>query len=184
MSERLHIDYTQLPYLPREGIQTKGNNKFMTKSLFLESADEEDKPKAVWTLAEHEVEAYGRWYPSAWMAYIHATDEYDALRKIVGNVRHWEALKKWTNKKNGVKFIDLLADWQLEQAHIQRSQLRAALTVSAIQDGSTAAARTLLQMLDKQPVGRPTKPKAEEPGIPQDTIDSDHARVVALRARK
>lgn len=164
------IDYENLPYLPREGIQAEGNYKYATRSLFLETARDEQKPKALWCLAEHEIFAYGKWFPSAWMVYMHATDEYDALRKICGNVRQWEHIKAMKGPKDmGL----LLEDWQREQAYLQRSKLREQLTKGALSGlpGYTAAAKMLLQMIDG-PLkrGRPAKPKDQpkDPGVEED----------------
>lgn len=164
------IDYEKLPYLPREGIQSPGNYKYATRSLFLETALEERKPDAMWCLAEHEIFAYGKWYPSAWMIYIHATDEYDALRKICGNVRQWEHIKAM----KGCKDMEaLLANWNMEHAYLQRSKLKERLTRGALGAGPgyTAAAKLLLAMIDAPTKrGRPKKPKEEtvDPGVKED----------------
>ena len=164
------IDYANLPYLPREGIQAAGNYKYATRSLFLETAPDERKPDAMWCLAEHEIFAYGRWFPSAWMVYIHATDEYDALRKICGNVRQWEHIKAMKGCKDMQALLD---DWQREQAYLQRAKIREVLMANLIpgQPGVTAAAKMLLQIIDgPNKRGRPAKPKEVEkdPGVAED----------------
>lgn len=166
MTERPVIDYAALPHLPREGVQTPGNNRYMTRSLFIETASTEDqKANALWTMAEHEVWAYGKWYPSAWMAYIHATDEYDALRKICGNVRQWECIKEMFEK---VGRLHTLEAWQAEQTYLQRSRIRAALERTAIVPGApgqTAAAKMLLALVDGPAKrGRPKK-EAVDPEV-------------------
>lgn len=179
--ERPIINYAELPYLPRDGIQTPGNNKWATRSLFLETAEVEWEPGAMWCLSEHEIFAHGRWYPSAWMIYIHATDEYDALRKICGNVRQWEAIKRMHVHARKGSFEDtILADWQAEQAHLQRSALKLALMdgVQKMGPGYTTAARTLLQIIDGgKPVGRPKKAKKE----PKDDLGDLGERVLTFR---
>lgn len=170
------IDYANLPHLPREGIQSEGNFKYATRSLFLETAPTEEKEKlAVWCLSEHEVYAHGRWYPSAWMAYIHAADEYDALRKICGNVKQWNEIKKMKAPKN---MVELISMWAEEQAFMQRSSLREALLKTALErgQGSTAATKMALQMIDTPIRGRPKK--AESPPEDRDEVKADGARVL------
>ena len=161
--DRPEIDYANLPYLPREGIQAGGSHRYLTRSLFLETAPEANKPEALWTMAEHEVFAFDRWIPSAWMVYIHATDEYDALRKLCGNVRQWEHIKGMFEK---VGRLHILESWQMEQAAYQRSKLRETLLKTATTpggSGSTAATKMLLQLIEAPQRGRPKKKKESEP---------------------
>lgn len=172
------IDYANLPHLAREGIQADGNYRYATRSLFLETAPEERKADAIWCLAEHEVYANGRWYPSAWMVYIEAVDEYDALRKLCGNVRQWEHIKAFLEKwKPG-----LLDAWVAEQAYIQRSRLRARLERGAMSGmpGYTAAAKMLLSMIDG-PVKRGRPAKAKEPEKNDKEHAADAERVLQFR---
>lgn len=171
------IDYANLPHLPREGIQAQGNFKYATRSLFMETAPDDRAPDALWCISEHEIFAYGKWYPSAWMVYIHATDEYDALRKICGNVKQWNHivifLEKWRK--------GLLESWQQEQAFLQRSKLKETLTRGALSGdpGYTAAAKMLLTMIDgPRKRGRPSKAK-EPPADPG--IETDAARVLQFK---
>lgn len=162
-TERPTIDYANLPYLPREGIQAAGSNRYLTRSLFIETAPDDAKHEALWTMAEHEVWAYGRWFPSAWMTYIYATDEYDAIRKLVGNVRQWEHVKAMFAK---VGRGHILEAWEAEQRLLQRSRIRAALEKTAVVPGApgqTAAAKQLLAMLDgPKKRGRPAGEKPDE----------------------
>lgn len=182
---RPQIDYPNLSFLPREGVQAEGNNHYITRGLFIETAPtEEGKKAALWTLAEHEVYAYGRWYPSAWMAYIHAVDEYDAARKICGNLRQWEHILKMLS----IRRPHILDSWRTEQAYLQRSVLRQALMNTAVSGGPGAmgAVKTLLQVIDKpmNPVGRPsskTKPKPEEKEKEmQSAVEEDAARILTF----
>jgi hypothetical protein len=171
-------DYANMPFLPREGVQSKGNNKYATRSMFLETAREQDKPNAMWCLAEHEIYAYDRWYPSAWMVYINAVDEYDALRKLCGNVRQWEHIKAMKLPKD---FSRILENWTAEWAYLQKASIRKTLLDNCLAGapGYTTGAKMLLAMLDgKNPVGRPKK---EKPKV-DDTagVDADHERVVTL----
>lgn len=185
MTDAPLIDYADLPYLPRQGIQAPGNYKYATRSLFLETApDEEAKQRAMWCLAEHEVLAYGRWYPSAWMTFIHATDEYDALRKICGNVRQWEHIKDMrVASKGAARFEDcLLQDWRTEQAYLQRSRLREALLATAVGGGpsSVTAIRTLLPLIDNPVRGRPKKDAPKEK--PAAAVEEAMSRVVNFQS--
>lgn len=176
---RPEYDYINWPHAPREGYQDKGNNKFLTRGLFLETAKPENEKDAVWCLSEHEVFAHGRWYPSAWMVYIHAVDEYDALRKICGNVRQWERIKEMRQPKD---FSLILEDWQAEQAMIQKAALRTTMLnhCKLGEPGYTAAAKMVLAMIDgKAPRGRPVKAKAPSTGGSIE-VDDDHERVAEL----
>lgn len=178
-SERPEIDYPSLPYLPREGVQTAGNNAYATRSLFLETAKPDHEKQALWCLSEHEVFAHGRWYPSAWMTYIYATDEYDALRKICGNVKQWELIKTFLAKwRKG-----MYDAWQMEQGYVQKSRIRQTLIRGATggEPGYTAAARMVLQMLDG-PVKR-GRPKKDEPEAPKDAgVAEDAGRILQFRS--
>lgn len=187
MDDKPKIDYCDLPAMPRDGIHGRGNSKFLTRSLFLETCEPENYEQVVWCLSEHEVycPALKRWIPSAWMAYIYADDEYDALRKICGNVRQWEAIKKMTTNQ-GRKMVDVIADWQAEQALIQRSALRQTLLRGALSGspGYTAAAKMLLQMIDAPIRGRPKKDRtsieAEKEEAHQKGAAADAARLADL----
>lgn len=179
MADRPIIDYPNLPYLSREGIYTSNNN-YATRSLFLETAREDMKPDALWTLAETEVFAHDRWFPSAWMAYIHATDEYDALRKICGNVRQWEHIKAMFEKTGRTHTLDA---WVAEQVYLQKSKLRHTLTIGALSGGPgyTAAAKMLLAILDGPAKrGRPKteKPKDDEK---EAAVSEDAARILQFQ---
>lgn len=177
--ERPDFDYVNMPHLPREGVQAAGNNKFRTKSLFLETCPADKIADVMWCLSEHEVycNRTNRWLPSACMVYINAADEYDALRKIVGSVRHWEVLKGWT-LPNQNKFIDILEGWRIEQAYIQTSAIKATLLEIATSKGDVSASRTLLQLINGKPPGRPRKPVRGKESAPKTTrIDDDWERL-------
>lgn len=160
--ERPIIDYANLPYLPRCGITGDSESNFITRSLFLETAHPGYEDKAIWCLSEQEIYANGKWYPSAWMAYIYSIDEYDAIRKICGNVRQWhliERMFKSVNKEH------ILQGWRDEQAMVQRSRLRELLVSEAESGGkgTVTAVKALLPMIDvPKGRGRPVKKKAKE----------------------
>lgn len=177
--EKPEFDYPHWSYQSREGIQSAGNYKYMTDSLFIERAP--DPKTALYTMDEHEryVPELGKWLPSAWLIYIHATDEYDALRKLVGNVRHWETLKvvPW--------FASKLEQWQAEHAYLQRSLIRDALMSKLQFKGDVAAGRTLLQMIDNT-LGAKGRPKKEKPDNGPSAADlaADGERVAHLFGKK
>jgi hypothetical protein len=176
------IDYANLPELSRDGIKAEGNNHFLTRSLFLEtSLTPEDKARALWTLTEREVYAYGRWYPSAWMAYIHAPDEYRALRRICGNVRQWGFVKAMFVS---LSRVNILEGWVNEQELLQKSIVREALQKTVVEGagGAVAAAKLLLQMQGSEVKGpgRPRKPKPKEESK-DEGVKADLGRVVNFR---
>lgn len=187
--KRPDFDYANLPYLAREGIQANGNGKFLTRSLFLETCDPENYPGVLWCLSEHEVfcPAEDRWIPSAWMTYIYATDEYDALRKICGNVRQWEAIKKMSLNSRDKKMEDVLNDWRMEQAYVQKQAIKDTLLRGAISGapGYTAAAKMLLQLIDGPGrIGAPKKAKDTKPQEAREAgADADEKRLLALVPR-
>lgn len=176
--EKPEIDYANLPYMSREGVQAEGNFKFLTRSLFLESAPDDKQHLSIWCLSEHEiwVPTEERWLPSAWMAYINAKSEYDALMKICGNIRQWEALKKchW--------FAPYYEQWTEEQSCIQRDMVKTALIEGVESGGSgyTAAAKQVLQMIDGKQSGRPKKKKEDDSQHKASKVQNDSERVAHL----
>lgn len=177
--ERPIIDYANLPHMPREGIRSAPGAKFYTRSLFLEVCDPLCPEKAIWSLTETEVFENGRWYPSAWQAYVHSIDEYDALRKICGSVYQWEKIKSSFEKIRPW----MLPQWVAEQKMVQDSVIRAVLLQTLLEGGapSTAAAKALLSSTTvKAAVGRPSKSKGvvKEPPAP---LEADVIRISSFR---
>ena len=174
------FDYESMPYLPREGVQSEGNNRYVTVGLFLETAHENRMEHVKWCLSEHPIfcPALNRWIPSAWELYLSSKDEYDAMRKMVGNIHQWETLKKldWFKVK--------LEMWQAEHSMKQRMTIRDALMRKVYEGGSgdVAAAKLLLEKFDTSPEplkkrGRPAKQR-EEAEQPSAEIDDDMSRVL------
>lgn len=159
------IDYLLVPDMPRTGVQSGGNNAYVTRSLFLETAPSDKEKDALWCMAEHEIWAHGRWYPSAWKVYIYSTDEYEALRRICGNVKQWTYIKEMFEK---VGRGHILEAWEAEQGLIQKSILRRNLMTAAA-DGKVGAAKMVMEMIDgKAKIGRPKKDK---PDARKDNLD-------------
>lgn len=171
--------YAEWPYAPREGIQSQGNKHYITKSLFLETCRPEHLAFVRYVLDDHDVYSteHNKWVPSARLIYVHAIDEYDAARKLVGNLAHWERLFDMK------EFAALIDEWRAEQKQMQKLQLRALLLATAAtgQQGSVTAIRTLLQMIDKSAVGRPKKEKPAPNTLPE---AEDHLRVVAANGER
>ncbi len=172
-------DYATWPYAPREGIQSEGNNRYITQALFLETAREGQMKYVRYVLDDHDIYCpdLGRWIPSARLVYIHAADEYEAIRKLVGNLQHWERLLDLP------ALADVIDDWRAEQKHIQRLHIKEMLTetLDRGEQGSVTAARTLLQMIDKNPVGRPKKER-QKAATPDET--ADHLRLVVANGER
>lgn len=179
MPSKPEFDYANWPDAPRVGFRHDGNNNFATRALFLETC--EDFSMVQYTLTEDakwcpEVQ---RWLPSAWMIYIHSSDEYEAARRIAGNVRGWEAIKGMTLPWRGKFITQILPDWEAEQIFLQKSKLKRELLASirAGRPGIAGAARMVLQIIEgKNPVGRP---KGKDKGEPEPTgdVEGDSARI-------
>lgn len=178
MNEKPNIDYANLPYLSREGIQSEGNNRFLTRTLFLESSPGDKQHMSLWCLSEHEiyVPTENRWVPSAWLAYINAESEYDALMKICGNIRQWEAIKLCT------WFKPYYEQWVEEQECLQELEVRRALLegIRSGKAGYTAAAKQLMQMIQGKKSGRPKKRAYQDRSKKEDAVDKDAGRVAHL----
>jgi hypothetical protein len=168
--------YPCWPQRSREAIRSAGNYKYATESLFIERAP--DPSTALYTLGEDAKFVNGRWYPSAWMIFVHSMDEYDGLRKLVGNVAHWEHLKTvyW--------FKEIYPEWLAEQAYLQKSKMREALYLQAIVPGATGgatAARLVLAMIDQniEKRGRPRKKDTQKND--DGDVSADALRMANLR---
>lgn len=179
------FDYAAFPPLPREGIQSEGNNKYVTVGLFLETAHENRMEHVRWCLSEHEIfcPAQNRWIPSAWCLYLASKDEYDAMRKMVGNVYQWETLKKldWFKQK--------LEMWQLEHSMATRMTIRDALMRKVYEGGSgdVAAAKLLLEKFNvegdiSKKRGRPKKEREETAQAPSE-VDEDLNRIIQFQQK-
>lgn len=157
--EQPKFDYRSMPHLHRLGQwTTSGNYKMLTQSLFVEKCPDGLEEYTLWTLKEDAVysKKHGKWFPSAWLVFINADDEYDAAMKIVGNLKQWELLKslKWFDNY----YQNWYEEWRILTLNTMRNNLMdTALNGSA---GAVTAARTIIQLLDqKNPTGRPKKVK-------------------------
>lgn len=172
------FDYANWPYSPRTGYQDPKNNKYLTRSLFVETCHNHQIEKARYMLGEHDlyIPAREETLPSAWLIYIHADDEYDAMRKLVGNPHQWEALK------NTEWFPKWLDQWEAERKMKVASELRTNLSsiVRRGEGGATAAAKLIMDLdsLKTAPVakGRPRK-ETIDPGPGEDEVEKDAQRL-------
>lgn len=187
MSNKPVFDYKGFPHLSREGLISEGNYKFMTLSLFLETCPKGREHEVRWCLSETEqwCPVTERWVPSAWMCFIFADNEYDAMRKIVGNVRQWEQLKvlKWFKEKYAL--------WEEERQLMQRSIIQQSmlLNVQAGGAGSVSAAKMLMEQFSEAPKKKPGRPsKKQDPSSEAteegDIIQNDMARILDMSLKK
>lgn len=171
------FDYKNWPCSPSEGYKTEGNNAWATQSLFLETTRFKPggrHPAPLYTLADTAKwsEEWGVWLPSARMIYVFSQGEYDAMRKLVGAFKNWQALKalKW--------FCDELSNWEAEWKMREACEARVMLKVHSLENA--AAAKALWVEAKAKDVGRPKKgkPKIEEPDV-----DNDSERILQFRSR-
>lgn len=181
MKDQPEFNYEEMPHLSPKGIWSKtGNYKRLTVSLFVETCKPDLIHEALWTLGHEEVYVPERdvWLPSAARTYVMALDEYDALRKIVGEVEQWEILKALPWFKPHVE------RWEQEWAYKQKSDMIKELkqVISNAESGNVTAARTILAMLEKRPI---KQKGAKVPAVlDDDDVVSDHSRVVSLFKKK
>jgi len=169
------FDYPNWPYAPRQGIQSEGNQKYMTKSLFVETCPNNVIHRALYVLGEHElyIPDQGQWLPSAWLIYIYAKDEYDAMRKLVGNPHQWETLK------NSPWFGKWLEQWEAERQMLVASQIKSELRaiISSGKGGAVSAAKELANLEGvSKPVGRPKK-DIQPARSSEEEVEEDAARL-------
>lgn len=170
--------YRQWPHRSPEGVWDENHRHRLTRGLFIEMWEKGDENSALYTLHHEERvwSATGRMYPSAARIYVNATDEYDALRKLVGEVEQWETLKAT------VWFQPYIEKWHKEWAMLQRSMMLNKLRNLAMtgQPGAVTAARTIIAELNKNPVGRPRKEKPDT----VTPMDEDHNRIVEIFSQR
>jgi hypothetical protein len=168
------FDYENWPYAPRCGFQSEGNQKYLTKSLFVETCPNHQLHYARYMLQEHELWLPERncWVPSGWLIFINARDEYDAMRKICGNPHQWEALK------SAAWFQRHLEQWEAERKMLVASQIKTKLMkiLESGKGGATSAAKQLADMEGiTKAVGRPAKGKIQPASVDEQERDLDEA---------
>mgnify|MGYP000347871633 CR=1 FL=1 len=178
------LEYAEWPYASPSGRRGNGNGLWLTNALFLERADQDKGYEPDFTLEDEAVwhEPSQTWLPSARMIYVHSKSEYDAMRKMVGNLGQWKQLKKlaW--------FRELLEAWQEEWYMRKENRARELMDMHALDNAATAKALYEDAKRRGKGAGRPVKldkPKARSAqSDPEgDAVDSDAARVLEFRQR-
>lgn len=177
MKDRPKFDYASWPMAPAEGFKSEGNNLWCTQSLFLETTRHSPggiHPAPLYTLGDVEKwsDEWGIWVPSARMIYVYSSGEFDAMRKLAGSFKGWQALcsLKWFNNE----LINWQAEWKMREANEARTLLKSHAGVTA------SAAKALWDDAKGQAKGRPKKAKAE--AAETDTED-DSARIVEFKRK-
>lgn len=171
----MNFDYPGWQQAPARGLRG-GNHNFLMGALFYDQDWREDL--AVYVLGTEEYTTPGgRVLPSAYQIVTNAIDEYDAMKKLVGNLEQWDRLKEleW--------FSSWLERALREQLQRQISKVRTAMLWQAL-EGDNTAARTVLA-IDKQmntkPVGRPKGKRNEDPKKPKTDNAADAGRISQFR---
>lgn len=160
--------YASLPFADRRGTRMPGNYVWATMALFYGISEFPDVVR--WTLGPWEEKIGDRVIPSAHLCFVYAIDEYDAARKLVGNLEHWDALcaTSW--------FPKYLTIWRREQAAYQKTQLKLSLQLASLGANAVPAARTLIQMIDGS-LGKKGRPNKEKPEADEGHVGADAARM-------
>lgn len=142
--------------------------RLATNAIFWESNNaktrEKYPPSYTLKLRDYAPEGYDKPFPSAYLIYMEAIDEYDAAIKLVGNMANWEMLCNLDWFMNGNKLpasshIGLKA-WREHKAAKEKSRAMALLQEKA-DNGDTNAAKAILAEAKGEkrakPAGRPNK---------------------------
>lgn len=168
------FDYAGWKYQSARGIRG-GNNLFLMSALFVDKERRDDL--ALYTSHEEEFEYRGKVWPSAYQIVIQAQDEYDAMRKLVGNQKQWDELKT----------LEWFSEWLDRALREQRSRQESAIRkvmLELAEDGDKQAAKIVLELAKaKRPVGRPKKAKTNHKS-PKGDVDGDSARILSFADRK
>lgn len=145
------------------------NNQWLTKQLFFETSDANDRSRALYTLKTEDHKVRGKLYPSIRRLYMEMGDESEFLfaETYFGGWPHWKKLcsSPW--------FLDHLTELREElaarNAAIQLSEIK-----KSASSGNFAASKYLLEQgwipKDKK-VGRPTKEKIQREA---EKLSADH----------
>lgn len=175
---------------PAEVRAVEGRRK--TQGLFLETiqTDQHKKYPAVYTLCEKEQWDWRHecWLPSAKQIYILSDSEYEAAKKLVGSMEHWNRLieNDWflegfkEGEKDAYEWTSL-KQWRQEQEQRKIALAQTVLMSQAMQ-GDTNAAKFLI--LGPKKVGRPDKitPEMHERRQREKdhAVGEDHSRLLKL----
>lgn len=172
-----------------ESVRSPVNNRRRTRALFRETMNTTQLKQyaPVYTLCEQSVwEPYhGVWLPSAKQIYLHSVDEYDAARRMVGSVEHWNYLIKldWFVEGTDDHRWTSLSQWREEHQFIKESEALRRLWQKA-DEGNVAAIKALLDHQRPIKRGRPSKNEVEgekkKAAKTKSEFDEDHSRVLNL----
>lgn len=132
-------------------------NRYLTKSLFLETAKPEQRAKfgTPFTLKEEDWELDGIKYISLRRLYLEISDpsEYEFAQIVFGSWKHWQSIC------NATWFRDIHAEWKEELEIKLQSKALKSIIHSATEDGSrgTVAAKYLMEKGWVKQKGRPSK---------------------------
>lgn len=164
------FDYMNWPHQPAKGIRGNNNNH-LTQALFYDKLWNADLGVYVLQEEDYTSEA-GKTYPSAYQIILQASSEYDAMRKLVGSSEQWDKLKA----------LDWFSRWLdkalTDQENRIQDDLKKVLIDMAL-DGDKQAAKLVLDMGKKKPVGRPKKERNGK--APSDDVEQDLSRVVEFK---
>lgn len=141
---------------------------FLVKGIFYETSSTRKKHKPLWSLKVEPHVVNGEEYPSAYQAYMNATDEYEAAHELVGNLKNWERLCRCDWFMNGSTFtghIGLNA-WRKHMLRRDMSTAKRALLTEA-KTGSVSAARGLMALHASQTKAPKVKEKPGEEKTPE-----------------
>ena len=169
------------------------NNRRLTKALFKEmiAPAQLKKFRPVYTLREHALwEPYhGFWLPSAKQIYLQSADEYEAAKKLVVSIEHWNYLVQLDWFVEGVDkdaSWTSLSQWREEHRIAKESDVVSKMMAMA-ERGNVQAMKTLLDRFAPKTRGRPSKEEVEgekKKATQRDSdVDKDADRVMSLVKR-
>jgi hypothetical protein len=168
------------------------DNRRKTQALFFETIQktQHEKYPAVYTLKETEEWdwRHEKWLPSAKQIYIASDSEYEAAKKLVGSIEHWNMLLENDWFVEGFNPQDYkpyawtsLKQWRQEQ-EMRKIAIAQTVLMSQAMQGDTNAAKFLI--LGPKKVGRPDKvtPEMKERYEKEKEVNvkKDHERILSL----
>ena len=189
MSKPPKIDYRSY-HCEEQQVRSPVNNRRRTKALFDEMIPWSSKKKypAVYTLQEQDKwDPYWEvWLPSAKQIYLHSSDEYDAAKRLVVSVEHWNlliTLDWFINGNPKDPTWTSLQQWREEHRIAKESETLAALQAKA-NEGNVAAMKILIDRYSGRKAGKPSKAEVDGEKRRQakrnDIVSEDSARVMQL----
>lgn len=138
------------------------STKLRTDSLFLERNKTDLVP--LFTLSEQPKDSGGTTYPSFYQEFMKCSDEYEAATELIGSKTHWDRLKKCKWFTEGWKDMPThrgLNAWLEEMKERDISLAKGAL-IKQVKKGNSTAAKTLIEIVNKDGTPPPGRPKKED----------------------